>query len=98
MVKQPRIRPPARANELYVRRGTPAQAYFKHVRRLFERGVRTVLIHGLTASIEKACRVANLLQQAYADLELTLATESIAKDGARPGTALHILVHKQWLI
>jgi cytidine deaminase len=36
--------------------------------------VRLVIIHGLTASITNAVRVANLLERSYADLEINAQT------------------------
>ncbi|CAD8207649.1 unnamed protein product [Paramecium pentaurelia] len=88
-----KIHKKASFNEIFVKHDAHINRYIKRIIQLFEEGIQTVLIHGLSASIEKCVRIALQIIDQYCGITYKIKTSSQENK-----SGIHIELTKQLLI
>ncbi|KAL4490893.1 hypothetical protein ABPG72_008629 [Tetrahymena utriculariae] len=66
----------ANLNELYVKNETHISIYIKRIHKLIKDGAKTIIIHGMTASIPKCVQIALHMSEYYSDITTEIDTGS----------------------
>ncbi|KRX03244.1 hypothetical protein PPERSA_09256 [Pseudocohnilembus persalinus] len=61
-------------NEIYIKNKTNISVYIKRAHELIQKGVKIIVLHGLTAAIPKCVKVAINLTEQYSDLNYKVDT------------------------
>mmetsp|Transcript_32946 Transcript_32946/g.57754 ORF Transcript_32946/g.57754 Transcript_32946/m.57754 type:complete len:106 (-) Transcript_32946:84-401(-) len=91
---RPAPHPLARANELYVTRKKPIQAYLSRAIKWTEQGKTEIIVHGLGMAIPRALDVANALRPHFKALLIKTSTQIVVDEAPEPRirkvSAVHI--------
>jgi precorrin-6B methylase 2 len=66
----------ARFNEIYIRGGRPLEVYIKHARKVLTKH-ETLVLHAMTAAIEKGVKLHVRLMEEYPYLKANIITDSV---------------------